>query len=95
LLKGLCLIRFDVGLLQLIFVIPVRKDPSPYDRNLRAYYEKAVAATPLLGQLDIRQRSNPTPVVKHHRYLEEVELGRGVHASGLCGRWFYWRYRGH
>lgn len=69
LLKGPCLIRFNISLLQLIFVIPVRKDPSAYNRNLRAYYKKAVAAIPLLGQLDIRQRSNPTPVVKYYRYF--------------------------
>lgn len=61
-------------------MIPVRKDPSAYNQNLHAYYEKAVTATPLLRQLNIRQRLKPTPVMKHHRYLEEVEISRGVHA---------------
>ncbi len=61
-------------------MIPVRKDLSAYNWNLCAYYEKAITAIPLLRQLDIRQCSNPTPVVKHYYYLEEVELSRGVHA---------------
>jgi len=80
LLKAPCIIPLNVGLLRLMLEVPERKDSAAYDQNLREYYEKAITALPLLGQLDVQQRSNYTPAVKNHRYMEEKQLGRGSHA---------------
>ena len=48
LLNEPCMISLSVGLLRLILEIPVREDPSAYNRNLRVYYEKAITAIPSL-----------------------------------------------
>lgn len=81
LLKEPCMVSLEVGLLQLIIVIPTREDQSAYEANLRAYCARAHEALPSLAHLNFQKRLNPTPAVALHRYFQEKRLGYGSYGT--------------